>query len=186
MIVLYSLIALYVFFFIKSIGTYFIRVKKLNFIINKFNDVRKKFPERQISSNEPYYNPYKQNEEIAHIIIKNLFDDMPLISDLLPYDFYTGSFSLNDDAESVIKKFTTYYDLLASEYSSLQYKKLSYFSLIKPIKEIFLIPSKILSWFGLTLGTISARIFSLLTIVCVGVFNRYISKSIDWIISLIS
>lgn len=174
--ILYLLIGLYIFFFLKNISTYYTRINKLKFILVKFNNIKEQFP-------KPPYNHYN-HDEIAHLIINNLFDDMPLINDLISNIIYIGPFSLNDDAQRVIEKFETYYNSLASEYSSLQYKKLSYFSLVKPIKEIFLIPSKIISWFGIDLTTFPARVFSAISYIAVFVLTHFGNNISEWLKSL--
>lgn len=105
------------------------------------------------------YSPLNESEEIANFVKNLVIPDMPLIDELLPYSY--ESIFENQDSRATIESFR----IIHSNLYSAQYK---YEHAIKKslnpkyaLQKTFLLPSKILSWFGLSFGLIINRLISL-------------------------
>lgn len=179
-------IALYSYFYISNFYNMYKKFKQFNYLLEKFNNVGNSLPERQ--SYMPYPLEEEYYREANNLILNELIHETPLINYLLPYNY--DEFSWNDNGHATLVKFSKFYDQLQKANYDFEFTKLSYLNPIKPIKQIFLIPSKILSWFGLNLNTIHGRIVSALSWFCLYLFKSNTSeiliKGLDFIKSLLS
>ena len=113
-------------------------------------------------------------KKVRIIILDDLFDENPLINHLIPYNY--DSFSINNDGRTTLIKFAEFYDQLQKANNNFEFLKLSYLNPLNPIKQIFLLPSKILSWFGINLNTMPGRIVSAISWLCLYLFKSNASE----------
>lgn len=141
------------------------------------NDVPKEEP------NKFYSYEYKLDRErqLARSILNNFLHEMPLINSLLEYNW--ESFSLRNSPRETINTFYDFYDQLVKEYNDFLFRKNRVLNPVQPLQEIFLLPSKILSWFGLTLKSIKARLFSVSTYFILWLISNYGKDILNWILS---
>ncbi|TFI69093.1 hypothetical protein CKN63_01295 [Carnobacterium divergens] len=173
----------YFYYFFKNLFDYFTTERKYEKIIKEFDDASDKFPKIE--------NLYHSNEEdllkqqsISDQIIKNFKPKLPILNKLTHTK--TTKFSFDDSPGKIIDDFDYFYNKLFNYYYDHQYKKKEYLNPIYPLKEIFLLPSKILSWFGLNLNTIPSRIFSALIFLAIYISKNFGSEIIRFILKLIS
>lgn len=149
-------LTLYIFLYISNIYKVYKRYSQFQYLLDKFQQVGNSIPTKQ-----DYFTYHLEEEhfqKVRKVIIEGLFNEAPLINHLLPYSYET--FSLNNDGRTTLRKFAVLYDQLQKANYDFEFQKLSCLSPIKPLKQIFLLPSKILSWFGINLNTIPGRIVS--------------------------
>lgn len=187
-------IGLYFFFFISGIVKYFNKRKKLVYLKGQFEhstilkDEVFKFYEKNLDSIPEY--DYVQLEDIQNEAKKDankemlniLFKLNPIINELFPDLFI--EFSLNDSFYNTTdKKRRTYNSIMNSiNYHDKDLTKV--FNPFKVLKNIFLLPSTILTWFGINLGKYTSRIFSALSIAIGIMLKTYGDSILNWVLSL--
>ncbi|EME3218552.1 hypothetical protein RFW15_02840 [Enterococcus faecalis] len=142
---------------------------------------------REASKQEPnkvysYEDELKHQKQLSDSILKNFLHEMPLINSLLDHNW--ESFSLRNSPRETINTFNNFYDQLIKEYNDFLFRKNQVLSPVQPLQEIFLLPSKILSWFGITLKSVKARLFSLFSYFVVWIISNYGKDIVNWILSL--
>ena len=174
---LWLFLFLYLYFFIKRIYNWLNKKRTLEYLIDKFKNVVKTLDSSQFTLSDT---------EARKIILNELFNENPRISSLLTYVYFDYSFSLLDGPEETLSKFQHQYNALMQKYDKVMFERLSIFNPVNPLKDIFLLPSKILSWFGINLNDVPARSFSLSMYIFGWIFSKYGKNIFDWILSLFS
>lgn len=175
-------VCIYLLFYGIQVTKFINRKKKFEYILEKFEETNKKFPALNGSIYD--YDNFNEIEIIRRIILEELSAEMPLINDLLIYNF-NSNLTLKKGAMEIIEIFESLSSELYSSYNEFLYQKAKYLSPLAPIREIFLIPSKILSLFGISLTTYSSRVFSLIVYLLVWLFDNYGKTFIAWLIDFI-
>ncbi|ERT22719.1 MULTISPECIES: hypothetical protein [Enterococcus] len=174
--------ALYLYFYSINLYRWFKKNKNFTYIIRKFkifmDDVSKLEPIEAYN----YEGGRKREKEISDSIVENFLHEIPLINSLLGYNW--DSFSFNNSPRKNIDIFNRINDRLIKEYNEFKFRKYRFLNPIEPLQEIFLLPSKILSWFGLTFSDVNSRVISAVTII-LGIVSKFYGKDIiDWVLSL--
>lgn len=175
-------VVLYLVFYSYQIMIYFLTKSNFENTITKFRKTEIEINERMKGVDVRYDDEFQEDARI--IILDNLLSEMPRIRELLPFS-YTSEFNTKNDPHRIIESYNEFSSDLITAYHRHIYRLKSCFNPINPLKEIFLIPSKILAWFGLSLDKIASRVFSLITII-LGFIIKYFGKDIfDWLQNLL-
>lgn len=176
-----AFIVFYLLLYGYQIYSYFLTRSHFQSTINKFKKTEKELNERMKGVDVRYDDEFQ--EDACIIILDNLLREMPRIRELLPFSYISG-FNTKNDSHRIIESYNELSSDLIDAYHDHNYRFKYCFNPIEPLKEIFLIPSKILAWFGLTLDTIASRLFSLITIIS-GLIIKYFGEDIfDWLKNL--
>lgn len=196
-IILFLFIVLYLFNIISAL----IKHVKLGKYLDKMSDYIKTIDTELKKNNyfeQNYYDILNRPEIFSNIVYNNsdcllanskAINLFPYIYMLFPYD-YAFTISHNRTIEQNYHAMRKTYNMLLDnlEPSLIKFKRS--FNPIYTLKDFFLIPSKIFSWFGINLGLVPGRIISLLIWVCFYIFKgnttNIIVNFLDWIKSLIS
>lgn len=171
----YILIAIYVLLLICQIIKVFSHRWNTLVLFDIFEELGKELKNNQYSFSNPIG---------ASIIQKRLIPRIPKIRSVLPH--LPISFHSSDGLIETYDFFNNIKGYVEEEYYETNNFILKAFNLIRPLKSLFLLPSKILSWFGLNMNMIPARIFSLITYAFLAVVEKYGLDIFDWFIKLIS
>lgn len=175
-------IVLYLLFYGYQILNYFLTKSKFLSTISKFQETDNELKERRNAVDIRYDGEFE--EDARRIILKNLMSEVPRLRELLPSSYSSG-FSTKYDARRIITNYSELSSDLITAYNEHIYRIKSCFNPIAPLKEIFLMPSKILAWFGLSLDEIASRVLSLITIIF-GLIIKYFGTDIfNWIKNLL-
>ena len=155
---------------------------KFQSTISKFQNTDNELKERRKSVDMRYDGEFE--EDARRIILKNLMSEMPRLKELLPSSYSSG-FSSKYDARRIITSYSEFSSDLITAYNEHIYRFKSCFNPIGPLKEIFLIPSKVVAWFGLSLDDIASRVFSLITIILGLIIKYYGTDIFNWIKNLL-
>lgn len=172
---LYILIAIYVFLFICQIVKAFLHRWHTIVIFDIFEELGKELINNHYSFSDPIG---------ASIIQKRLIPQIPKIRSVLPHVYI--SFHSSDGIIETYDFFNNIKGYVEEEYYETNNFMFKAFNLIRPLKSLFLLPSKFLSWFGLDLNKIPSRIFSLITYVFLAIVEKYGLDIFDWLIKLIN
>lgn len=190
MIILVILFSSYVYFYLEELFLYKRKNNLFIYLINKINATFKLCDDKdsELRSQEIVTYNYNsspnelRNKELNRIIIDNLYKENPLIEELLPNSRI--SFSSRSNFEDTSWKLFELSDHLQNEYNHFLYRKIQIFDPRTPLKKVFLLPSTLLSWFGVDLKKIPARVFSLLSFTALLVIKQYGSEIFTWLLSL--
>ena len=175
-------IVLYLLFYGYQIYSYFLTRSHFQSTINKFKKTETELNKRMKGVDALYDDEFQEYARL--IILNNLLKEMPRIRELLPFSYISG-FNTKNEPHRIIESYYEFYSDLIAAYHEHDYRIKSCFNPITPLKEIFLIPSKILAWFGLSLDTIASRVFSLITII-LGFIIKYFGEDIfNWLKNLL-
>lgn len=174
--------ALYLIFYSINLYKWFLKKRNFDYIIRKFEKFMKDDFKQKTNKTYNYEDEQKHQNQLSNSILKNFLHEMPLINSLLIYNW--ESFSLHDSPIKTIYTFEDFYDQLIKEYNEFIFRKKRFLSPVQPLLQIFLLPSKILSWFGLTFSDVKSRVISGVTIIFGVVLKFYGKDIIDWLLSL--
>lgn len=165
------LISIYLFFYIHNIYRYLKALSEIDHLLEVFSKVNKELNQ--------------QNVEFKYLIDaspirKDLIQEMPRINFVLPYSF--DSLTINQTSEQLYDSFSSILSNLVTKRDEMQYHRFSAFNPINPLKRIFLIPSSILSWFGIDFSQTVQRLTSLILWIFTFLLKEFLSGSFDSII----
>lgn len=165
------LISIYLFFYIHNIYRYLKTLSEVDHLLEVFSKVNKELNQ--------------QNVEFKYLIDaspirKDLIQEMPRINFVLPYSF--DSLTINQNNEQLYDSFSSILSKLVTKRDEMYYNRRSAFNPINPLKRIFLIPSSILSWFGINISQTAQRVSSLIIWIFGFLFKEFLSGSLDSII----
>lgn len=164
-IFLTCLVALIIYFYIEGILSILFKLRKTNILINKYSNI-------DINLN---------SDALADSIKQMVTPDMPVIGELLIYSW--DSISLIQSTDSTINSFKSILSSLQSEAYSLEHDLKKSFYPSYALQRLFLIPSQILTWFGLKLTLKSERILSLLLWIGGFTINNYGKDIISFVVN---
>lgn len=149
------IIALVIYFYINRIISIIFKIRKTNFLINKYSKI----------------NFNLAPDALANAIKQMVIPDMPVINELLIFNL--DSIRLDHSTDSTINNFKGIFSSLQSERYDLEHMLKKSFNPSYALQRLFLIPSQILEWFGLKLTVKSERILSILIWIGSYIANNY-------------
>lgn len=175
--VVYILIAIYAIIYLRQIVNGVSEIRNVNYLINTINQVIEELDRANDHNNNhmPDYN-FKYNvRPIRELMIK----EMPRINKVLPYSF--SNLSLNQSDETLESNFKSIVSQISAKNDKLNYQQFKFLNPLNALKKLFLLPSEIISWFGINLTTFPGRIFSLV----IWIASIFAQESISRFLSLI-
>lgn len=147
-----------------------IRIRKLvTDLIDQFQDVLSQAQH----SIQPTGHRFEDYTQAGNLIRENLVSKMPQIKEVIPYGAFYNDLNYTSSDETLYSNSWILYNSLVKENDSLNYHYFKFLNPVTPIKKVFLLPSVILSWFGINLNTFASRVVSLLIYIFTWIMNQY-------------
>lgn len=175
--ILYVLLVVYAIIYIKQIINAVSEISTINYLLTSINKVMNDLKRLNDQSGSYKYDPCSQNNvtPIREIMIK----EMPRINKVLPYSLVT--LSLNQPDDILEENFKIIASQIYDKNNEIHYRKLWFLNPLIALKNFFLLPSEILSWFGISLSTFPGRIFSLM----IWIASLFAQETISQILSFV-
>ncbi|OOL67736.1 hypothetical protein B1P97_04625 [Enterococcus faecium] len=175
--ILYVLLVVYAIIYIKQIVNAVSEITTINYLLTTIEKAINDLKRLNDHSGSYKSDPYFQNNvtPIREIMVK----EMPRINKVLPYSLVTLSLNQSDDI--LEENFRIIASQIFDKNNEIHYRKFWFLNPLIALKKFFLLPSEILSWFGINLSTFPGRIFSLV----IWVTSLFAQETISQILSFV-